>query len=240
MRPAASVRSSRPACETAARMTTRGSAPGASAGSVGRDAAQSASCPPAECPTATTRDEIERRLEVGEEVDARSDVQEGRRPSAPRPDPPVLEIPCGEPVPGEVEAQIGHERAVVLRLPVAAVNDDDDREGSGARREEELPELARVGAVGVRRAGHAPGRIRTCGLALRRRALYPLSYGRGERQCIGVRLVYPAADVVGSGGAPRGCRADVHGHRHDRVLVDDRSQGVVRDRGARRSQASRC
>ena len=27
---------------------------------------------------------------------------------------------------------------------------------------------------------HAPGRIRTFGLALRRRALYPLSYGRGE------------------------------------------------------------
>ena len=25
---------------------------------------------------------------------------------------------------------------------------------------------------------YAPGRIRTCGLALRRRALYPLSYGR--------------------------------------------------------------
>ena len=27
---------------------------------------------------------------------------------------------------------------------------------------------------------HAPGRIRTCDLALRRRALYPLSYGRGD------------------------------------------------------------
>ena len=26
--------------------------------------------------------------------------------------------------------------------------------------------------------GNAPGRIRTCDLALRRRALYPLSYGR--------------------------------------------------------------
>ena len=32
----------------------------------------------------------------------------------------------------------------------------------------------------MRGTGHAPGRIRTCGLALRRRALYPLSYGRGE------------------------------------------------------------
>jgi hypothetical protein len=31
----------------------------------------------------------------------------------------------------------------------------------------------------------APGRIRTCDLSLRRRTLYPLSYGRGER------AVYP-------------------------------------------------
>ena len=31
-----------------------------------------------------------------------------------------------------------------------------------------------------RGAVHAPGRNRTCDLALRRRALYPLSYGRGE------------------------------------------------------------
>ena len=28
---------------------------------------------------------------------------------------------------------------------------------------------------------HAPGKIRTCDLSLRRRALYPLSYGRNER-----------------------------------------------------------
>src|SRR5262249_39186120 len=28
---------------------------------------------------------------------------------------------------------------------------------------------------------HAPGTIRTCGLCLRRAALYPLSYGRGSR-----------------------------------------------------------
>ena len=48
-------------------------------------------------------------------------------------------------------------------------------------------ELARVGAVGdaSEHEVDAPGRIRTCGLALRRRALYPLSYGRGESgQCI--------------------------------------------------------
>ena len=32
----------------------------------------------------------------------------------------------------------------------------------------------------VREAFHAPGKIRTCGLCLRRAALYPLSYGRGD------------------------------------------------------------
>ena len=36
----------------------------------------------------------------------------------------------------------------------------------------ELPGLSR----------HAPGMIRTCDLCLRRAALYPLSYGRGERR----------------------------------------------------------
>ena len=71
------------------------------------------------------------------------------------------------------------------RLPVAAVNDDDrPQTGPVPDGRKSSPELARVGAVGVRRAGHAPGRIRTCGLALRRRALYPLSYGRGRTQCI--------------------------------------------------------
>ena len=32
-------------------------------------------------------------------------------------------------------------------------------------------------------SGHAPGTIRTCDLCLRRAALYPLSYGRGEGEC---------------------------------------------------------
>ena len=37
-----------------------------------------------------------------------------------------------------------------------------------------------AGPGGAGKAGDAPGRNRTCGLALRRRTLYPLSYGRGE------------------------------------------------------------
>ena len=40
---------------------------------------------------------------------------------------------------------------------------------------------ARPGRRAARAERSAPGRIRTCGLPLRRRALYPLSYGRGRR-----------------------------------------------------------
>jgi hypothetical protein len=35
-------------------------------------------------------------------------------------------------------------------------------------------------AHGAGKASSAPGKIRTCDLCLRRAALYPLSYGRGE------------------------------------------------------------
>ena len=42
-----------------------------------------------------------------------------------------------------------------------------------------------AGSTAVVRDGDAPGRNRTCDLSLRRRTLYPLSYGRGEA------LVYP-------------------------------------------------
>ena len=53
---AAVPRSSTPACETAAVTATTGSAPGAPAGSRARPAAHTARCPPAECPTVTTRE----------------------------------------------------------------------------------------------------------------------------------------------------------------------------------------
>ena len=124
--------------------------------------------------------ELEGCLEVGERIDTRRDIEERVRPAAAATDAAVLEIPCRHTVRGQIEAEAIHERPVVLGAPVPAVCDDRNRMGPGARREEELHELARVRAVGMRGTGHAPGRIRTCGLALRRRALYPLSYGRGE------------------------------------------------------------
>ena len=41
----------------------------------------------------------------------------------------------------------------------------------------------------------APGRIRTCDLALRRRTLYPLSYRRGEPSLSAVELTYRKATL---------------------------------------------
>ena len=58
---------------------------------------------------------------------------------------------------------------------------------------------------------HAPGKIRTCGLCLRRAALYPLSYGRGW------------VSVSARGGPPRSAR-------HRREL----RPGRRRERGRRR------
>ena len=45
-------------------------------------------------------------------------------------------------------------------------------------------------------AVHAPGRIRTSDLALRRRALYPLSYGRGEKGECSLAPVEVSARIV--------------------------------------------
>jgi hypothetical protein len=49
-----------------------------------------------------------------------------------------------------------------------------------SRNSEKYPEEVVMAPEGGRTSeGDAPGRNRTCDLALRRRALYPLSYGRG-------------------------------------------------------------
>jgi hypothetical protein len=100
--------------------------------------------------------EVDRRLDGGEEVDSRSDVQERLRPTAAVPDAPVLEVPGCEAVYGEILAEPGHQRPVVARPPVAAVDDDDDRVRSALVRDEQLGELARVVSVAVQRALDAP------------------------------------------------------------------------------------
>jgi hypothetical protein len=48
---------------------------------------------------------------------------------------------------GEVDAQVRHQRPVVARPPVAAVNYDDHGMWSGDVREKELADLASIGSV---------------------------------------------------------------------------------------------
>ena len=88
--------------------------------------------------------EIERSIEAVERVDSGCDVVERLRPPSTCADAAVLEVPRGEAVGGQVEAETLHQRAVVLRPPVAAVHDDRNRMRPGARGEEKLHELARV------------------------------------------------------------------------------------------------
>src|SRR5207344_63661 len=51
--------------------------------------------------------------------------------------------------------------------------------------------------------GNAPGKIRTCGLCLRRAALYPLSYGRGTTQSSGPALAAPTSNSASAGTSAR-------------------------------------
>src|SRR5688572_33343118 len=61
---------------------------------------------------------------------------------------------------------------------------------------------------------HAPGTIRTCDLSLRRRTLYPLSYGRGEGKSV-------------AGAAPA-APADSRGLVAARAVVDVLGLGACR------------
>ena len=77
------------------------------------------------------------------------------------------------------------------------------------------------GAPGFSPRPDAPGKIRTCDLCLRRAALYPLSYGRGEGQCI--RAGRPADREL---GAVRDLDPDV-GEREARDGARDAADDVL-------------
>jgi hypothetical protein len=93
--------------------------------------------------------EVERGVELREQIDAGGDVEEGLGPTSAVPDASVFEVPRREPVGREVLAERRHQRAVVASSPVAAVDDDDDRRRSPAVGEMELAELARVVSVAM-------------------------------------------------------------------------------------------
>ena len=73
-------------------------------------------------------------------------------------------------------------RRPATSTPIGTSTSSPKRCAGGARRPkgESLPPSSTDSAS---QAVHAPGRNRTCDLALRRRALYPLSYRRGTIKC---------------------------------------------------------
>ena len=84
-------------------------------------------------------------------------------------------------------------------MPVSAIERPSPPSGSESPPASPAPRLSDV--AGTRRR-NAPGRNRTCDLALRRRALYPLSYGRaGRRKCR--RVGERARSAGGPTAAPR-------------------------------------
>jgi len=96
--------------------------------------------------------EIERGLEIGQQVDPRGDVGERLRPATAVSCAPVFEVPRGEIFPREVLAKSRHQRPVVARFPVAAVDDHDHCMRPAAVGQEQLAELARIVSVSVQRA----------------------------------------------------------------------------------------
>ena len=155
MSPAASARSRTPACETAAAIRTRGRLPAR------RAAASGGGSPERELSPRRVADgddalEIERRVQLREQVDAGCDVEEGLGPTASAADAPVLEVPGGEPVGREIDAEIGHQRPVVLAFQYPPWTTTATPGGPGPPGRKSSPSWLGSAAVGVRRAGHAP------------------------------------------------------------------------------------
>ena len=116
--------------------------------------------------------EIERRLQVAERIDPCRDVDKRLRPAAAVANATVLEVPRGQSTVREVLADSRHQGAVVLSLPVAAVNDDDDGVWPVPVRDEQLAVLACVFSVAVNRAlDGAEGTVNTASRLLTRSAI---------------------------------------------------------------------
>ena len=95
--------------------------------------------------------EVQRCDEIGQKVDSGGHIGKRLRPAAAVSDPPVLEIPGHDIVPSQVLAERRHQRAVIARLPEAAVDDDDDPVRPGLVWKKQLAVLARVVSVAVPR-----------------------------------------------------------------------------------------
>ena len=143
------------AAEGASRLA--GAVPG---GSLWRAASHRARCPPAECPTATTRCEIERVIpgHRSKVVGSPGDVLEGARPpSAGVAQAAVLEAPGRQPLGGERRTEAPDVIEAPGRLPAAPVDHHDDRVGARALGEAQLRHLLGCVAVGHGLVGRGLG-----------------------------------------------------------------------------------
>jgi hypothetical protein len=94
--------------------------------------------------------EVERipHRELRGERQRAADVLDGRRPAAADvADAPVLDVPRRDPARGEVDAEVSRVDQVPVRLPVAAVDDDEEGERTAARGQAQVAELQRLRAV---------------------------------------------------------------------------------------------
>ena len=121
------------------------------------------------------------------------------------------------------------------------VADDPSHLGTGRDRFAQQPhaiaDVARLVVVDLRQdLADAPGRIRTCDLSLRRRALYPLSYGRVRTQATrrravrggaaAARQVARAEHEAGAAHEQHGAQLSSHvGNHDDRAAFGASSSG---------------
>ena len=96
--------------------------------------------------------EVERGLEVGQQVDPRGNVGERLWPATAVSYTAVLQVPRGDTRTGKILAEPRHQRPVPARFPIAAMYDYDHRVEAPALGHEQLAELARVIPVAVQRA----------------------------------------------------------------------------------------
>src|SRR6185312_14257206 len=120
-----------------------------------------------------------------------------------------------DPRPGRPRLRTGRQPARMARRRTPRRGDDVAAESPAA------------GRARVRESSSAPGKIRTCDLSLRRRALYPLSYGRGSVECIGHASRVASSHRSGRQAAPVGAGCSWPGAPRQ-GSAEARSRGSVR------------
>ena len=174
---------------------------------------------------------------AGERVDRRRHVVERSRPPATLlADAPVLEVPRGEPVRGDVAGERRHHRAVPALAPEAAVHEHDTRPRDRPRRREgggSRP--GRDGRRSGRRVRAEPVVIRHISVRRRQRAVPARARRRpGRRRPRVVEVGRDAEVVVSVGADDRALQQLADERRRRRSSGRTRAGRAARDRPASR------